>query len=297
MLAHKYFANEVKGVTMYINIGSARLFFDVLGEGLNASTPDMSLRPTLIFLHGGPGYDHSTLRPHFDRFSDTHQLIYLDHRGCGRSTGEKETWNLDQWADDIAVFCKTLGVDQPVVFGQSFGGMVAMHYAARHPEDISKLILSSTAAQFRLDETVKMMRKLGGETAATAAQKFFSKPSQAAYKTYEKVCLPLYSNPNSLTANAFRDRAIERPEVTLHFFAKEMIEMDMRQEISNIKCPTLVIGGTIDPVTPPVCSQEIVNSIGKNAFLHMFEDCGHGPHRDNPESAEKVMRGFLADHI
>ena len=91
---------------MFVDVGSARLFFDVVGESLNASTPDMALRPTLILLHGGPGYDHSTLRPYFDRYSDTHQLIYLDHRGCGRSTGEKETWHLDQWADDLEVFCK-----------------------------------------------------------------------------------------------------------------------------------------------------------------------------------------------
>ena len=278
---------------MYIDVGSARLFFDVVGESLNATTSDMVKRPTLILLHGGPGYDHSTLRPYFDRYSDTHQLIYLDHRGCGRSTGEKETWYLDQWADDLEVFCKTLGVDSPIVFGQSFGGMVAMHYAARYPKSVSKLILSSTAAQFRLDETEKMMRKLGGDYAAEVAYQFFSKPSQAAYDTYGKVCLPLYSNPNAPAANNFRDRAIERPEVALHFFADEMARMDMRAEIGNISCPTLVVGGTIDPVTPPICSQAIADAIGNNARLKLFEGCGHGPHRDDPEGAEKVMRGFL----
>ena len=278
---------------MYIDVGSARLFFDVVGESLTATTSDMVKRPTLILLHGGPGYDHSTLRPYFDRYSDTHQLIYLDHRGCGRSTGQKETWHLDQWADDLEVFCKTLGVDSPIVFGQSFGGMVAMHHAARYPKSVSKLILSSTAAQFRLDETEKMMRKLGGDYAAKVAYQFFSKPSQAAYDAYGKVCLPLYSNPNAPAAGNFRDRAIERPEVALHFFADEMARMDMRAEIGNISCPTLVVGGTIDPVTPPICSQAIADSIGNNARLKLFEGCGHGPHRDDPEGAEKVMRGFL----
>ena len=63
--------------------------------------------------------------------------------------------------------------------------------------------------------------------------------------------------------------------------------------IANITCPTLVIGGTIDPVTPPLCSQSIADAIGDNARLQMFEGCGHGPHRDNPEGAEKVMRNFL----
>ena len=69
-----------------------------------------------------------------------------------------------------------------------------MHYAARHPAGVSRLILSSTAAQFRLDETEKMMRRLGGDEAAQVARQFFSNPSEDAYETYGKVCLPLYSN-------------------------------------------------------------------------------------------------------
>ena len=280
---------------MLVDVGSARLFFDVVGESLDANTPKMEKRPTLILLHGGPGYDHSTLRPYFDRYSDTHQLIYLDHRGCGRSTGAQETWYLDQWADDLAVFCNTLGIDSPIVFGQSFGGMVAMHFAARHPSKLSKLILSSTAAQFRLDETVKIMRELGGDRAAEVSHQFFSNPYQGSYDTYGEVCLPLYSKPNAPGASAFRERAIERPEVALHFFADEMATMDMRAEIANINCPTLVIGGTLDPVTPTLCSQVINDSIGENAYLQMFEGCGHGPHRDDPDGAEKVMRHFLAN--
>ena len=172
---------------------------------------------------------------------------------------------------------------------------MAMHYATRHPEGISKLILSSTAAQFRLDETVKMMRKLGGAHAADVAREFFSNPSKAAYESYGKVCLPLYSNPTAPTAGAFFERAIERPEVALHFFSAEMVQMDMRSEIANITCPTLVIGGVIDPVTPPLCSKAIADAIGDNARLRMFEGCGHGPHRDDPKGAEKIMRHFLAD--
>ena len=107
---------------MYIDVGSARLFFDVVGESLSATNAEMVKRPTLILLHGGPGYDHSTLRPYFDRYSDTYQLIYLDHRGCGRSTGDQETWHLDQWADDLEVFCKTLGYRLTNCFRAVFWG-------------------------------------------------------------------------------------------------------------------------------------------------------------------------------
>ena len=71
----------------------------------------------------------------------------------------------------------------------------------------------------------------------------------------------------------------------------------MRNEIKAIVCPTLVIGGTIVPVTSPICFQEIAKAIVNNAHLQIFEGCGHGPHRDDPEGAEKVMRRFLTGHI
>ena len=129
------------------------------------------------------------------------------------------------------------------------------------------------------------------------AHRFFSYPSQEAYDAYSNGCLPLYSNPNAAAASAFHDLAIERPEVALHFFADEMAGMDMRTKIKVITCPTLVIGGTIDPVTPPICSKEIAEAIGDNAHLRMFEGCGHGPHRDDSDGAEKVMRSFLTNHI
>lgn len=156
---------------MFIQLDTARIFIDTVGAQLEPGPDIMEERPTLLVLHGGPGFDHSTLRPYFDRFSDMFQVLYLDHRGGGRSTGDMETWTLDQWADDIAAICDALGIAQLVVFGQSFGGMVAMHFAARHPNRPSKLILSSTCAQFRLDETIKMMRQLGGDPAAQMARR------------------------------------------------------------------------------------------------------------------------------
>lgn len=279
---------------MFITINGARLFFDVVGPALEPTDAGMQEKPTLLMLHGGPGYDHSTLRPHFDRFADAYQVIYIDHRGCGRSPADHASCTLDQWADDIASFCATLGIEKPMVFGQSFGGMVAMHYAARYPDGPHKLILSSTAAQFNLEATVEMARKLGGAEAARVAQSFFSAPSIAGYEEYGRVCLPLYTQGAAMEGAGFRNRAVQRPEITVHFFQNEMMEMDMRPEIASITCPTLVLAGALDPVTPLVCSEEIAAAIGDNARLEVFGNCGHGVHRDDPDGSEEVMRSFLA---
>ena len=119
---------------MHITVNGARLFFDVRGEKLVPVGPRMVERPTLILLHGGPGGDHSMFRPRFDDLSDIAQIIYLDHRGNGRS--ERRTpdeWTLAQWGDDVKTFCDLLGIEKPIVLGYSFGGMVLQAYATRHP--------------------------------------------------------------------------------------------------------------------------------------------------------------------
>ena len=115
--------------------------------------------------HGGPGADHSIYKPTYSALTDVAQLVFLDHRGNGRSDPDKSAnWNLAQWGDDVRGFCDALGIQKPVVLGVSFGGMVAMSYATRHPDHPAKLILVSTEAKgtsYR-ERRVELFRELGG---------------------------------------------------------------------------------------------------------------------------------------
>jgi proline iminopeptidase len=117
---------------MHVPINGVRLFFDVQGAKLVPDGPAMREKPTLLLLHGGPGFDHSIYRPAYATLADIAQIIYLDHRGNGRSEdGARESWNLAQWGDDVRAFCDALGIVNPIVLGASFGGMVALAYATR----------------------------------------------------------------------------------------------------------------------------------------------------------------------
>jgi proline-specific peptidase len=282
---------------VYIWVNGARLFFDTAGSSLAVEAERMAARRPLIVLHGGPGFDHTAMRPYFDRFADTHQVIYLDHRGNGRSGGQHDTWKLDQWGDDIAEFCNQLGLTRPIIFGQSFGGMVAQAYATRHPDGPEKLILSSTAARMRLEDTYAMMEKLGGADAAKTARQFWEDPNEQNIAAYIKICMPLYNPPGDVDiAAAMRKRAIMRFRVMFDFVAGEQRTMDFREALANVKCPTLVVAGALDPITPVVCAQEIIESLPEGVGrLEVFENCGHGAHRDRPDEAEAMLRAFLKD--
>src|ERR1700712_5493210 len=132
---------------MHVSVNGVRLFFDVEGSKYVPDGPVMREKPVLLMLPGGPGFDHSIYRPAYSALADIAQIVYLDHRGNGRSEdGPRQGWNLAQWGDDVHAFCEALGIVDPIVLGASFGGMVALAYATRHPAHPSKLILISTQA-------------------------------------------------------------------------------------------------------------------------------------------------------
>jgi len=92
---------------MRVTVNGVRLYFDVEGCGLAAQDSDMAARPTIVLLHGGPGADHSLFKPEFSAMADAAQVVYLDQRGSGRSDhGDPDLWTWDQWADDVAGFCR-----------------------------------------------------------------------------------------------------------------------------------------------------------------------------------------------
>jgi proline iminopeptidase len=180
-----------------------------------------------------------------------------------------------------------------VVLGQSFGGMVAMSYGARHPDGPSKLILSSTAGRMDLAATYAMMEKLGGAEARQVAEAFWSAPSAERADAYMSVCMPLY-NPSAALGEEARQRAIMRTEVMFHFISREQRSMDLLGGLAAVRCPTLVLAGGLDPITPVACSEAIHQALPKAvAELVVFDEAGHGIHRDEPERAEAVLRRFL----
>src|SRR5262249_23006410 len=140
-----------------------RIFFEVIGTKLVPEGPEMRERPTMLLLHGGPGFDHTVMAHSLSSLSDVAQLILLDHRGQGRSDGDDSAyWHLDTWVADIVDFCAALELDHPIILGQSFGGVVALAVSARHPELPSKLVVSSSLARFRPDRAFPMFERLGG---------------------------------------------------------------------------------------------------------------------------------------
>lgn len=106
----------------------------------------------VIFLHGGPG---SGCRPqHRCYFNpDKYRIILFDQRGCGRSTpsGELENNTTAFLVDDMEQIRNTLGIEQWVLFGGSWGATLALSYARDYPDKVMSMILRGTFLGRRQD--------------------------------------------------------------------------------------------------------------------------------------------------
>ena len=271
-----------------------RLFVDTVGSTLHPTDEEMVEQPTLLLLHGGPGFDHSSFRPYFDRFADDHQVLYVDQRGQGRSDGvnDPEGWNLDTWADDVVRVCDALGVIDPVVLGSSFGGFVAIHYAARHPEHPTKVVLMSTQARRHLKSSAARFERLGGPAARDLYLRVFGGGTASAedWIEYATTCMPLYTTRPS----PFGPRRSRMNFDVLSHFTARFDEFDIRADLPAITCPTLVLVGEDDPMTPVEAAEEILAGLREGVGrLERFAGCGHGTYRDQPEQTEAALRAFL----
>ncbi len=279
---------------MFVTVNGTRLYFDVDGAGLVPDGKSMRERPTLLLLHGGPGFDHSSFKPEFGALTDVAQIIYLDHRGNGRSDyGDPSTWNLAQWGDDVRAFCDILGIDKPIVYGVSFGGFVAQSYATRHPEHPGKLVLVSTAAQPQWSAVFEAFERIGGADARRIAEEYWLTPTPQGRIVYREKCHPLYNTQPVRDPDAGA-RAIVRDPVNLHFASGEFAHMDFRAALAGITCPTLVMAGENDPITPIAFSETIVASLPpERVQFERFGECGHGVVRDAPQRFFETLRAFI----
>ena len=286
---------------MQVLVNGVRLFFDVEGAKLVPDGPVMREKPTLLLLHGGPGFDHSIYKPAYSALADIVQIIYLDHRGNGRSEdGLRERWNLPQWGDDVRAFCDILGIASPIVLGVSFGGMVGLAYATRHPAHPCKLVLISTEAArgTHLDRRVALFERFGGpEVGALARRRFLEvqgHPDQASLEAWRRLAMPLYTRiPRDPDAAR---RAVSRSEV-LHWFTRpggEAHTFDMFGDLHRIQCPTLILGGEDDPIHPIETQADIAAALSSHLVqFERFPNCRHAVVPDAPERAIAVIRNFI----
>ena len=277
---------------MHVDVNGARLWFDVDGPALVPDGGAMRERPTVVLLHGGPGsFDHSYFKPDFARLAEVAQVVYLDVLGHGRSEwGDPESWSFELAADAVRDFADAVGIEKPIVYGHSLGGMIALVYAARHPGHPWALVLQSAMGRFDLARLVEEFRRRGGDEVANIAERSYGGGSVEPDEWAR--CWSVFGH--WVPAEEERARTVANEE--LNAAGLDLLtSFDVLEQLSVIECPTLVCVGELDPVTPVAAAHEIAAALPDgNVRLEVIEGAGHFTWRDAPDRYWPLLLEFVA---
>src|SRR3954447_80842 len=254
-------------------------------------------RPTAFLLHGGPGGDHSGFKPAYSPLAERMQVIYVDHRGQGRSArGPKESYTLDNNVDDLEALRQHLGLERVVVIGVSYGGMVALAYASRYPDSVSHLVAVVTSPSYRfLERAQAILAERGTEEQRAMGDILWAGAfeSEEQLQQYYAVMGPLYSltfDPEKAAES--RARGIRSIDAINEGFGGFLRAYDVSGDLHRITAPTLVIAGHHDWICPPDQSEEIARLI-PHADLRIFENSSHSVAADEHEGLMDLIKGFI----
>ena len=283
---------------MRAKVRGTEIYFDVEGAALVPDGATMRERPVAFVLHGGPGGDHSGFKPGMSPLAAHMQLVYIDHRGHGRSApGDPSLYTLDENVEDLEALRRYLGLGPIVVIGTSYGGMVAMAHAARYPASVSKLVLIVTAADgsFR-ERAARWVEEHGTPDQKRVCGLLWAGRLETSEQMaeYYSVMGPLYSTTyDPKSASLTRGRAVYTPAALNNAFKPDgfLSRMDLRPELANITAPTLILAGRHDWICPPDFSEEIHRLIGRST-LQIFEKSSHSIRADEPTALNAAITQF-----
>jgi proline iminopeptidase len=284
---------------MFAAVRGTRIYFDVEGMGLVPDGPIMRERPVAMVIHGGPGGDHSGFKPSFSPIAARMQLVYFDHRGQGRSAAcAPATYTLDENVEDMEALRRHLGLGPIVSIGTSYGGMVAMAHAARHPDAVSHLVLVVTAAHGGfIPRAQAIVRERGTPEQQAVCETLWAGAFRSAeeMRHYYAVMGPMYARQyDPAPGPAVRGRAIYSPEPLNRAFGPEgfLRHLDLRNELGRITAPTLIMAGRHDWICPVEFSEEI-HRLVPGSDLRVFEHSSHSIRSDEPDAMIDAILGFV----
>lgn len=124
-----------------------------VSDGVQLYVTEFGTGDTIVVIHGGFGAEHAYLMSAFLPFAQQRHFVLYDQRGSLRSDCDDSLITLDKHIDDIELLRKNLHLEQLTLVTHSMGGFLAMHYMARYPGRVKKLILiASPPAQSSFDD-------------------------------------------------------------------------------------------------------------------------------------------------
>jgi proline iminopeptidase len=291
MLSSSLIAQQKPASTGMIATPDVDLAYETYGVA-NVTTP-------VIVANGGPGLSHIYMLQNdvWTRLSHNRQIVFYDQRGTGKSKRVKPdvSWDMDAQVADMEVVRAKFGFQKFDLVGDSYGGLLAMAYAAAHPEHIEKLILSDSAAPAWKD-IVRVLPDVFPdvlEQIAAREKNSGSDPHAADQRIRDHFLMLFYSEANREAYLAGVQDLGSTPQVSAAV-QKATRTLDLTPELPKFKFPTMVITGRYDMNVTPLTAWNIYKAIPGAKFV-VFEKSGHLPSYEEPDKYVQVVDAFLSE--
>lgn len=253
----------------------------------------------LVVCNGGPGFDHTyeLCSDAWDVLAKSRPVVFWDQRGNGRSSAlaaDTPCRLVDQIAD-LDALRRELKAPKLDLLGHSWGGFLAMAYAARHPEAIEHLLIVDSAAP-RWSETEFMFKNFFPDQLEKQGREDFldAVGDSAAFMRG----LPQYLGW-LFVSTAKRDEflalspAFKFSRRVNEAISADVANLDLGPMLPLFRFPTLVVTGRHDVNVAPSTAWRIHRAIPDSRFV-VFEQSGHLPFFEEPEAFTKTIESFLS---
>ena len=260
----------------------------------------------VICLHGGPGGTHDYLEP-LEALAETgRRAVFYDQLGCGKSDlpDDESLYTVDLFVDELGAVRDALGLDRIHLFGNSWGGMLAMEYALTQPAGLASLVLASSPASIPqwVEETGRLRERLPADIQETLSR--HEDAGTTDDSEYEQACMAFYVRhvcrvdpwPDCvnrsfefLASHGLVYRTMNGPS-EFHVTGT-LREWSVVDRLGEISVPTLVVTGEHDEATPAI--NRTVSEGIPGARSVVYPNASHMAHVEDPAGYIRLLDEFL----
>lgn len=239
--------------------------------------------PPVVFIHG-LGDTSNVWHAQRAVLSKYFQVIVYDRSGCGRSP-KSDGYSVDCWADELAGLLDHLGVPSAVVVGHSLGSMIAQRFAGKYLGKTRALVLAGGEA---------VLSPAGKDILTERAQTIAAHGLTGAVDPWLAGVLSAATRAaNPALAGLLRAMFLAYDDATYAQQALALRDGDVRHDHARITCPTMLVVGDQDPVTPLSWQQQIAAAI-PGSSIRIVPDTAHMTMLEKPAAFNTALLEFLA---
>lgn len=242
--------------------------------------------PAVVLVHGlgsNGARDWSSVVPELAR---RFHVVAIDQPGFGASSRGNHLYSPENQSRVLASVLNSLGIDEHVLIGHSFGAAVALAYAAQESKRVRRLILVDMAGVLHRSVYTEYLSRMGAlyfTGVYPQEHSLFGGLIREALRTAERW---VADAGWALESPWFRQQVLQGDANAIAAYA--LVEHDFSEALDRLSAPTLLIWGRDDPLAPLRTGQAVASRVA-NARLAVMEGIGHSPMFESPEQFRQLL--------